>query len=41
MKIYLDNCCFNRPFDNQSQTKIYIESQAKLEIQKSIKQGQY
>lgn len=41
MKIYLDNCCFNRPFDDQSQTKIYIESQAKLEIQKRIKQGQY
>ena len=41
MKIYLDNCCFNRPFDDQSQIKIHIESQAKLHIQKSIKQGDY
>ena len=41
MKIYLDNCCFNRPFDDQSQIKIHIEAQAKLDIQKSIKQGKY
>lgn len=41
MKIYLDNCCFNRPFDDQSQIKIHIETQAKLDIQKNIKQGNY
>ena len=41
MKIYLDNCCFNRPFDDQSQIKIHIEAQAKLDIQKNIKQGNY
>lgn len=41
MKIYLDNCCFNRPFDDQSQIKIYLEAQAKLDIQKNIKQGKY
>ena len=41
MKIYLDNCCFNRPFDDQSQVKIHIEAQAKLDIQKNIKQGNY
>lgn len=41
MKIYLDNCCFNRPFDDQSQIKIYLEAQAKLDIQKKIKQGKY
>ena len=36
MKIYLDNCCFNRPFDDQTQLKIYLESQAKLFIQHKI-----
>jgi predicted nucleic acid-binding protein len=36
MKIYLDNCCFNRPFDDQNQVKIKIETEAKLYIQKLI-----
>ncbi len=31
MKVYLDNCCFNRPFDDQSQLKIRLESEAKRE----------
>jgi hypothetical protein len=35
LKLYLDNCCFNRPFDNQSQLKIYLETQAKLAISRS------
>jgi predicted nucleic acid-binding protein len=39
MKIYLDNCCFNRPFDDQSQIRIRLESEAKLEIQKEIRAG--
>jgi hypothetical protein len=38
MKVYLDNCCFNRPFDNQEKIRIYLETQAKLYIQKMIKQ---
>lgn len=41
MKIYLDNCCYNRPFDDQSQIKIHLESQAKLYIQAKIKEGFY
>jgi predicted nucleic acid-binding protein len=40
MKIYLDNCCFNRPFDDQSQIRIQLESQAKLYIQEQIKNGE-
>lgn len=32
MKIYLDNCCYNRPFDNQSQGRIRLESEAILSI---------
>lgn len=41
MKIYLDNCCYNRPFDDQSQIKIHLEAQAKLYIQAKIKEGFY
>ncbi len=36
MRIYLDNCCFNRPFDDQSQIRIRLESEAKLKIQNDI-----
>lgn len=36
MRIYLDNCCYNRPFDDQSQIRIALESQAKLYIQRLI-----
>ncbi|MEE9344943.1 MAG: PIN domain-containing protein [Methylococcales bacterium] len=41
MKIYLDNCCFNRPFDDQSQPRILLESEAKLKIQENIRSGVY
>lgn len=37
MKIYLDNCCFNRPYDDQTQIRISLETQAKLYIQELIK----
>ena len=40
MKVYLDNCSYNRPFDNQNQMRIYLETQAKLFIQKLI-QGEH
>jgi len=39
-RIYLDNCCFNRPYDNQSQPRVRLETQAKLHIQKMIYEGQ-
>ena len=39
MKVYLDNCCFNRPYDDQSQIVISLEAQAKLTIQKQIVSG--
>ncbi|NGP88333.1 type II toxin-antitoxin system VapC family toxin [Fodinibius halophilus] len=38
-KVYLDNCCFNRPFDDQSQIRIHIETEAKLYIQREIVKG--
>jgi predicted nucleic acid-binding protein len=36
-KIYLDNCTYNRPFDDQSQLRVSLETQAKLYIQSLIK----
>ena len=39
IKIYLDNCCYNRPFDEQNQDLIRLETEAKLIIQNKIKQG--
>lgn len=36
MRVYLDNCCFNRPFDNQSQLRIKLETEAKTRIQEYI-----
>ncbi|SJM89143.1 conserved hypothetical protein [Crenothrix polyspora] len=41
MKIYLDNCCFNRPFDDQSQLRVRLETEAKLKIQEDIRAGVY
>ena len=41
IKIYLDNCCYNRPFDAQNQDLIRLETEAKLMIQNRIKQGLY
>ena len=40
MKIYLDNCCYNRPYDDQSQIRISLETQAKLYIQNLVKDKQ-
>ena len=34
--VYLDNCAFNRPFDDQRQMRIFLETQAKLYIQHLI-----
>ena len=41
MKIYLDTCCFNRPYDDQNQLKIELETLAKLNIQKEILEDKY
>lgn len=41
MKIYLDNCCYNRPFDDQQNMRIFLETQAKLHIQQRIRDDQY
>jgi hypothetical protein len=39
MKIYLDNCSYNRPFDDQTQMKIRLETSAKIYIQNEIRTG--
>lgn len=39
--LYLDNCCFNRPYDDQSHIRISLETQAKLYIQQKIKVREY
>ena len=36
IKIYLDNCTYNRPFDDQTQIKISLETEAKRYIQQLI-----
>lgn len=37
MKIYLDNCCFNRPYDDQTYLNVHLETQAKLQVQEEIR----
>jgi hypothetical protein len=41
MRLYLDNCCFNRPFDDQSSLTVRLETEAKMYIQTAIRAGQY
>ncbi|MXP74349.1 hypothetical protein GN277_02595 [Lachnospiraceae bacterium WCA-9-b2] len=40
MRIYMDNCCYNRPYDDQSQMRIHLETEAKLHIQDMVKKGE-
>ncbi|MGL4944293.1 MAG: hypothetical protein ACRC46_14015 [Thermoguttaceae bacterium] len=37
MRIYFDNCCYNRPFDNQDGILVRLETDAKLHIQELVK----
>jgi predicted nucleic acid-binding protein len=37
MKIYLDNCCYNRPFDDQSDIVVKLEAEAVSFIQEQVK----
>ena len=39
MRVYLDNCCYNRPFDDQTQLKVRLETEAKLSIQAMMRMG--
>lgn len=41
MKIYLDVCCLNRPFDDQAQDRIHLESEAVIAILKNIESNRW
>ena len=41
LKVYLDNCCFNRPYDEPISTKIKLEIESKLYIQEEIKKNNF
>jgi predicted nucleic acid-binding protein len=36
LKIYLDSCCFNRPYDDQIQPRVILETLAKLYVQELV-----
>ncbi|GAP96734.1 type II toxin-antitoxin system VapC family toxin [Leptolyngbya sp. NIES-2104] len=40
-RIYLDVCCFNRPFDDQTQPRIRVETEAVLAILENCETGQW
>ncbi len=39
MRVYLDNCCYNRPFDDQDQLQIRLETVTKLAVQLMMAAG--
>lgn len=41
MKIYFDVCCLNRPFDDQTQQNIHLESEAVITILSNIQKGKW
>lgn len=41
MKIYLDNCCLNRPFDDQRQPRIRLEAEAVTLILEKVRQREW
>jgi hypothetical protein len=40
MRVYLDNCCYNRLFDNQGQLRVRLETEAKLRVQDMMRSGE-
>ncbi len=41
MRIYLDVCCLNRPFDDQIQERIRLESEAVMAILSKVSTGEW
>jgi hypothetical protein len=39
MKLYLDNCCYNRPYDDQAQERVHLEGEAVLAIINKCRQN--
>ena len=40
MRVYLDHCCYNRPFDDQTQLRVRLETEAKLAVQQQMRNGE-
>ena len=38
VKVYFDNCCYNRPYDDQTQAKVQMETNAIMDIIKYAEQ---
>jgi predicted nucleic acid-binding protein len=41
MRIYMDVCCLNRPFDDLSQDRVYLEAEAVLSIVSHCEKGEW
>jgi predicted nucleic acid-binding protein len=41
MRAYFDNCCYNRPFDDLSQDRIYLEAEAVMAIISHCERGDW
>ena len=41
MKVYLDMCALKRPFDNQSQGRIWLESRAVTRVLRAFAAGAF
>ena len=41
MRIYLDACCLSRPFDEKTQAKVKLESEAVLLILRDVQAGRH
>ena len=41
MKLYLDLCCLNRPFDDQTQPRVNLEAQAVVLILEAAEKGRH
>ena len=41
MKIYLDVCCLNRPYDDQTQQRVHLESEAVIIILNYCQSGEW
>ena len=38
-RVYLDNCCFNRPYDDLNNINVQLEAEAKFFIQQQVLLG--
>lgn len=41
MRLYLDVCCLNRPFDDQTQDRVHLESEAVLAILRHLEESEW